>query len=1007
VQCPSHEELRALAAGELDATSRDSIRAHLDECASCNRVDRVLAHESGPSRTLTSHSRALVPRRAPPQVRLLGPDVQAGAYVGRYLVIDLIGTGGMGAVYRAYDPKLHRNVAVKLIRVRPDREGSEPPRSRLLREAQALAQVVHPHVVSIFDVGEFGEQVFFAMELIEGSTLRDVMRGAKHDRRTLLRLLDQAGRGLVAAHDVGLVHRDFKPENVLVDRELRAKVVDFGLARAVDAHKSEDLVTVSPGASPSVLDQRITETGAFIGTPAYMAPEQYLGSPTDARSDQFSFSCVVYEALFGRHPFLTKDGKISMVALCAGEIESSGQRLDRGYLRVLSRGLSRDPANRYPSLEHLLDELSNVPGRRRRRVVAMTAGACAVVGLLGLPATQKQTARRCDAAATQALADIWDTPRREKVEGVLAGDGKAFGRDVGKRVAAALDGYAEQWKRTSVELCRAEDGWRAEDEARLARSSACVAERRRELRAVTDVLAGGDQDMRLHAPDTLVQLGSVSSCTNAAALAQMPLPVYDKATAGQVERIRDLLAQSRARSDAGNVAPAEDAARQALELARKQNDRALAAEALYRLSVAQVAGDAREASEASVVQALAEAESSGHERLMPLLWTQLIEVVGIEKDDSNEVVRLVPLIEATVQRLDPQGPAHVELLRALGTLERARGRYDRAMDYLLTALEMSRGAFAENDIRRTKIYHQLALTERSQHQLDKGIAHARAALAETEALFGNDHPQLMKTLSLLARMLIEQGDRDGAQAVGQRALGIVEQASSPGSTDVGTAVFQLGTAYLEDGQPALALPLLKRSHEADPVDTVDEGASLAGIARAEEALGHLETARTTFEEAVAILRRRAGPGHPQTIKVGVRLGRLLRTLHLPREALELCTQLRDAGEHTQGSQGAYVALALSCVGEGDEQLGRLPEARVALERAEKLLAEEKTPPRPDYVALVHFALARVLWQTNGDRARARRLANEALDAYQHAGRLNAENVAAVQTWLAMASAPPH
>ncbi|WP_394821722.1 protein kinase domain-containing protein [Pendulispora albinea] len=920
--------------------------------------------------------------------------------MGRYLVADVIGEGGMGRIYRAYDPELNRPVALKLFRALRSEERQQ---KRLLREAQALAHVVHPNVVYVFDVGEFTGQVFFAMELVEGTTLRAELGHAKPDRRHLLRLIDQAGRGLAAAHRAGLAHRDFKPENVLIDRNGQVKVADFGLARAiVDAKDSEDPARVPSDPPARALELPVTEAGALVGTPGYMAPEQYEGHAADARSDQFSFAIVAYEALFGRHPFSNKAGKFSMDALRAGRIEVPGRRLDIDYLRVLGRGLSRDPANRYPSLQHLLDELADVPRRRRRRTLVIAAIACAGMGLLGWPAIRNHRAQRCDTAATQALAGIWDAPRRAQVETVLTGDGKAFGRDVWKRVAATLDVYADQWKHTKVELCRSAEWWRAEDATKHTRASSCLDERRRELRAVTDVLAGGDRDVRLRAPDILIQLDALSSCTNAAALSLAPWPTYGEAAAVEVEPIRDLLAQSRARFDADQLAPAEEAARRALDLARKQQDRALAAEALYRLGIAQTGGGKYDAARASIVQALADAESSGRERLLPLIWSRLIVIDGKVRPDTVEP--LVPFIEATVERLDPQGPAHIELLRTLGLLENARGRYDRAIARFNAALDMARGVFGENDIRRVVIYRQLANAERSINRRDEAITHLHSALREAEALFGNDHPQLMMTLSTLARTMSEQRDRAGLQAMGQRVLQIVEQAASPESQDVGYSLFELGMAYLDDAQPEVALPLLRRSYAMDTPNSRGSATSLSGIARAEEALGHLEAARAVLDEALTLNRRLAGPGDPSTILYGVRLGRILRKQHRERDAQQLCAELLDAGERTLGPRGVYVALALSCVGESYEQLGRFSEALAALERAEKLVQDGTTTPRHEFRATIGFALARVLWRTGGDRERARRLANEAIDGYEHSGRAYVQDGAEVQAWLAAVSA---
>ncbi|WP_394844740.1 tetratricopeptide repeat protein [Pendulispora brunnea] len=999
--CPSQEDLQAFATGQLDPASREAIEAHLADCTSCKLFERMPTPDN---ETLTSHARS-PNERHPRRDRSHGASIQPGTLVGRYLVVDLIGTGGMGSVYRAYDPKLNRNVALKLIRVRPRTADDDPPQPRLLREAQALAQVVHPNVVAIFDVGEFREQVFFAMELIEGSTLRDVMRRAAHDPRTSLRLLDQAGRGLAAAHDAGLVHRDFKPENVLVDREQRAKVVDFGLARAVNAHKAADLVSVPrPGESPSMLDLRITETGAFLGTPAYMAPEQYLGQHADARSDQFSFACVAYEALFGQHPFL-KGTKISMVALCAGEIVDTGRRLDPAYLRVLRRGLSRDPANRYPSLEHLLDDLARVPRRRRRRGITIAAIACAAGAILGVPAIQKHRAQRCDAAATQALAGIWDTPRREKIEAVFVGDGQAFGRALWKSVAAAVDTYAEQWRNTSVELCRSADGWRSEDSATHARSASCLDERRRELRAATDVLAEGDRDVRARAHEVLLRLGSVSSCLNPAVLAFTRLPAHDAATSNTVERIRDLLAQSRALNDAHKVAPGESAAREALELARKLPDRGLAAEALHHLSMVQETGAEYDASEASIVQALAEAEASGQERLLPLIWLQMIRVIGNSQGRTRDVEPLIPFVQATVERFDPQGPAHVELLFDLGIIETRAGRYEAAAGHLAAALEMSRRVFGENNVFRIEIYQNLAIAEQSLGQLDRASAHIKSALSETEALFGNDYPAIVETLALLAQLLGEQGDSAGMQAVGQRARAIIEQSSSLENKDLGYSLSTLGRAYLADAQPDVALSLYRRAYAMASPNEPNRHARLSGLARAEEMLGQLEVARSSFEEALAMGRRMAGPGHALTILYAVGLGRILRALHREREALQVCTAVLEAAERPPVARGISLAWALSCVGESYEQLGRLPAAVVALERAQKLLEVEAIPPRPLQRGIIGFALARVLWDSGGDRDRARRLATEAADTFRHGGRADAENAVAVETWLTKTSTP--
>jgi serine/threonine protein kinase len=271
-----------------------------------------------------------------------------GDRVGRFIVLECIGVGGMGLVFRAYDPSLDRKIALKLMRAEP---GSNDGRDRVQREAMALARVSHPNVVTIFDVGEFDGQTYIAMELVEGGSLRAWLAERPRTQREILAAFRQAGEGLAAAHAVGLVHRDFKPENVLIGSDGRPRVTDFGLAR------------ISAGAGPpaaeepssvSSLDATITATGAMVGTPAYMAPEQHLGHTADERSDQFSFCVALYDALTGARPVVVGVDSPERVEV----IIPDGSRHPSPRLRdPLLRGLECAATARYPSMEALLEAL--------------------------------------------------------------------------------------------------------------------------------------------------------------------------------------------------------------------------------------------------------------------------------------------------------------------------------------------------------------------------------------------------------------------------------------------------------------------------------------------------------------------------------------------------------------------------------------------------------------------------------------------------------------------------
>ncbi len=316
-----------------------------------------------------------------------GEAASAGApppTIGRYAVRGTLGSGAMGIVYRAHDPQLDREVAIKLLRRATGDALSSAGRARLVREAQAMARLSHPNVVTVFDAGEHGADVFVAMELVPGRTLRAWLDEGAHPWREVVRLFRQAGEGLAAAHEAGLVHRDFKPANVLLSRAgdgtLRARVADFGLALVEGAGES-----AASGLLPEALasaSDRLTVTGAVLGTPAYMAPEQFAGQPADARADQFSFCVALYEALHGRRPFGGETlGEVMASVLTAVRVPPGRLRsVPRRIQRVVLRGLSVDPGARFRSMSELLVALDPAAVTRRRALFGLGGTGLAALG---------------------------------------------------------------------------------------------------------------------------------------------------------------------------------------------------------------------------------------------------------------------------------------------------------------------------------------------------------------------------------------------------------------------------------------------------------------------------------------------------------------------------------------------------------------------------------------------------------------------------------------------------
>jgi serine/threonine protein kinase len=306
--------------------------------------------------------------------------------VGRYKIEEPLGSGAMGAVYRAEDPELCRSLAVKMIR-RAD--VGEAMRARFIREARALARLNHPNVVTIHDVGEHERQTFIAMEYVRGKTLREWLCAERRSWPVVVQAYVAAGRGLAAAHAAGLVHRDFKPANVIVADDGRIVVVDFGLARRSDEPEApaglEDDGAAAQPRDEDPLCVTVTRTGTRMGTPAYMSPEQLQGELTDTRSDQFSFCAALYEGLFGQRPFEGDTVEELAVQVVDGHLRSpdSCTRVLARVFNVLRRGLSVDPRARFETMEALLDALDRATRPRRVRIFAAALALAALAGAAG------------------------------------------------------------------------------------------------------------------------------------------------------------------------------------------------------------------------------------------------------------------------------------------------------------------------------------------------------------------------------------------------------------------------------------------------------------------------------------------------------------------------------------------------------------------------------------------------------------------------------------------------
>jgi serine/threonine protein kinase len=406
-----------------------------------------------------------------PQPTAVAPAAGQAQWVGRFRLLEQLGAGAAGIVYRAHDPQLDRMVAVKLLHANSRAAGAHD--DRLLREAKGLARVTHPNVVGVHDVGMHADQLFVAMELVEGRTLtqwltqRLALGSAQAPNeapsstgawRQVLSVMIAAGHGLHAIHEAGLVHRDFKPDNVLIDEHGRARIADFGLVRAADDPQLDN-ESADYGSSP--LGPSMTQTGALMGTPAFMAPEQLQRRAADARSDQFAFCVTLYEALYGQPPFVASTIAEQMHATSSGAVQQvpASTTVPRALHDAIMQGLSPAPEQRYPDMAALLsalDAATSVQSASRPPRLALWLAVAGVSMLLlavgawalfGVPASDstpsKAAAKALDKARKQRDASKYASCARTASMAKVKGESPRSGKLIDVWLNCAL--LADDW----------------------------------------------------------------------------------------------------------------------------------------------------------------------------------------------------------------------------------------------------------------------------------------------------------------------------------------------------------------------------------------------------------------------------------------------------------------------------------------------------------------------------------------------------------------------------------
>ena len=677
-----------------------------------------------------------------------------GPRLGRFTILERIGAGNMGVVFTAYDDVLDRKIAVKVLR-----GGGEGASLRLLREAQAMARVAHPNVVTVHEVGTSHDQVYVAMEFIRGATLQVWQREPGRRWTEIVEAYIQAGRGLAAAHAAGLIHRDFKPANAMIDVDGRVRVLDFGLVRAQQA-MHEPVGDVS--GSRHQMSVQLTQAGDVLGTPAYMAPEQIRGLDTGPAADQFSLCVSLYEGLYGALPFAGDSFAALFRSIQRHRLPDPprNSKVPTWLRAVLLRGLHPVPEDRFPSIAALLRALGAEAGRRRRLGVWLGLAAVGAAAVVGFLAARAQGPALCSGAEAQ-LRGVWGPTQRAAVERSLVAAGPAFAAEVAPQVLSELAAYASAWTVGHRDACMAHSRGEQSD-GLLDRRMVCLAQRKAALRAAIGVLSEPDEKVALEALRVVHELPALARCDDAAALGAEVAPPTDPAMVAAVAEVRGELARAETLARAGKVAEALAIADGAVQAAMRSGYRPSEAEALLtRSRLAALHGTLDASDDGRTRKAMLTAIDTGMDELAAEAAALRVFVRGSAAETLSAALDDVPLAEALARRL-PQPDAMLGLLaNNVGTVYLRRGRPDDARRAFEVALTRRSASLAGDDPELANTLVNLALVEAPGPELD---AHVQRALAISVSAFGPGHPQTIDLrLAAVHRQLDPKVGRDVLQ----------------------------------------------------------------------------------------------------------------------------------------------------------------------------------------------------------------------------------------------------
>jgi eukaryotic-like serine/threonine-protein kinase len=878
VDCPSEELISAFTRDELERAVRARIERHIDECSDCARVitDLVRIFEAsnhGPAFEKHGSSEDLsvtedtegIPDQARDASRL-----DAGARVGRYRVFECVGAGGMGAVYAAYDPDLDRRVALKLLHGDEQNETARARNQRLLREAQALARLAHPNVITVHDVGTFDGRVFVAMEFVSGMTLKQWIATGPHGWKATRSIFVAAGQGLAAAHAAGLVHRDFKPENVLIglagpphEKSVgRVRVTDFGLARMGEPRAAQSAFDLRHSLSDPDLDSEeiattLTRPGALVGTPAYMAPEQWEALAADEKSDQFSFCVALFEALHGHRPFAGH----TLGELCnnvvAGKIRTPKHdpRIPLRVRRAVMRGLSRNPDDRFPDMESLVAILAHRSSRVVRRVALATVPSLLLgLGLWSYQRNDDHVAGFCD--AQHGLEETWSRETRTRTREALLDTGVPYAETVHEETVNALDTWVTTWSEQRQEACALES---KRPDALASRRVQCLLEQRAQFVALLDLVSEADAEFVRRAGSAVESLPDPTRCGAQADLAAHP-PMSEPAL-----RIAEGLAKPKVLATLGRYEEALALVQQLHDEASELDQAPILAETTFARGNVLARMRRTDEARAALEEAAWVAVEGRHPVIAVRAWSRLAWVHAALGSDIEQARRAIRAGRAHLATLGDDRSLEITVLMNEATVAHMAGDYQETAEHLEAVLSLFEGE--PRSLRRADVIYNLAALEVETGDYEASAQHLREYLEIYTPKVGEVHPDVAMGHYTLGVVLARMNRYD-------EALDSLKTASAIERLTIGEATSQhvdtlgaLAGLLTVMGRPSHALPHLERAIELTEQLEAPESLQLAeqriALVAALTALKRLDEAQDVLARARGPLEAALGTEHPQ------------------------------------------------------------------------------------------------------------------------------------------------